>query len=75
MSTPYDWITVAFFAGLVALFFRNGDQETSTIVKYAVVGVALAIANQLGNRGILLGAWMIIAASAIYSYVFLLRKA
>lgn len=75
MDTPYDWITVIFFVGLVALFFKQGDQDTLTIVKYAGVGLALAIANQLGNRGMVLGAWMIIAASAIFSYVFLVRKA
>jgi|GraSoi_2013_60cm_1033757.scaffolds.fasta_scaffold426280_2 hypothetical protein len=75
MDTPYDWITVLFFIGLVALFFKQGNQDTPTIIKYAGVGLALAVANQLGNRGNALGAWMIIAASAIYSYVFLLRKA
>jgi len=74
METPYDWITVLFFIGLVALFFKQGNQETPTIIKYAGVGLALAVANQLGNRGMPWGAWPIIAASAIYSYVFLLRK-
>jgi hypothetical protein len=74
MDTPYDWITVIFFVGLVAHFFRQGKQDTLTIAKYAGVGLALAVANQLGNRGVVLGAWTIIAASAIYSYVFLVRK-
>jgi hypothetical protein len=75
VDTLYDWITVIFFVGLAAHFFKQGSQETLTIVKYAGVGLALAVANQLGNRGMILGAWTIIAASAIYSYVFLVRKA
>jgi hypothetical protein len=75
MDTPYDWMTVIAFVGLVALFFKQGHQDTPTIAKYGGVGLALAIANQLGNRGMILGACTIIAASAIFSYVFLLRKA
>lgn len=52
MQTPYDWITVAIFAGLIVVFLQRsvGDAEpTDSIWSYLPPSVGCAIANYFGN--------------------------
>jgi hypothetical protein len=52
MQTPYDWITVAIFAGLIVIFLQRsvGDAEpTDSIWSYLPPSVGCAVANQFGN--------------------------
>jgi hypothetical protein len=51
MTTFFDALTVACFIGLVVAFFQFTDRDTPTLLRYLFSGIALAIANQLGNTG------------------------
>ena len=51
MATFFDAFTVACFIGLIAVFFLFTDRDTPTLLRYMLSGIALAIANQLGNSG------------------------
>lgn len=74
MTSIFDWLTVLFFITLVVIFFKQGDQRAITVGKFLGAGVVLAAANQLGNRGYELEAWLVIVATAIFSYIFLVQK-
>jgi hypothetical protein len=63
MITFFDALTVACFIGLVIAFFQFTERDTPTLLRLLVSGVALAIANQLGNLGfVALGIILVIAA-------------
>jgi hypothetical protein len=63
MTTFFDALTVACFIGLVIAFFQFTERDTPTLSRYLLSGIALAIANQLGNMGYLvLGIILLIAA-------------
>ena len=55
MKTPYDWITVGIFAGLIVLFMQRSTSENETKVDdplwmYIAAGTGCAVANYLGNK-------------------------
>ena len=52
METPYDWVTVGLFAGLVVLFLQRSSEAEprDSLLEYLVAGLGLAIANYLGNH-------------------------
>jgi apolipoprotein N-acyltransferase len=53
VETPYDWITVAIFAGLIVLFLHRSIGEAranDSIWQYLGASVGCAVANWLGNR-------------------------
>lgn len=55
MQTPYDWITVAIFAGLIVVFLHRsvGDSEPEdTIWHYLPPSVGCAVSNYLGNEAV-----------------------
>jgi hypothetical protein len=63
MITFFDALTVACFIGLVIAFFQFTEKDTPTLLRFLVSGVALAIANQLGNQGfVVLGIILVTAA-------------
>ena len=56
METPYDWITVGIFAGLIVLFMQrstsdSGDNVDDPLWMYLAAGVGCAVANYIGNEG------------------------
>ena len=53
MSTVYDWITVAVFAGLIVLFLQRSVQseQVDTIWHYLPPAAGCAFSNWLGNEG------------------------
>ena len=54
MQTPYDWITVAIFAGIVVLFLQRsvGDSDVEdSLISYFPPAIGCAVANQFGNKG------------------------
>jgi hypothetical protein len=51
MATFFDAFTVVCFIGLVAVFFLFTERDTPTLLRYMLSAIALAIANQLGNKG------------------------
>jgi hypothetical protein len=63
MTSFFDAVTVTCFIGLVFAFFRFTERDTATLLRYMLSGVALAVANQLGNLGyVVLGSILVVAA-------------
>lgn len=82
MQTPYDWITVAIFAGLIVIFLQRsvGEGEPQdTILSYLPPSIGCAVANYFGNKGWedgnaayqLLGA---LGIAAVLAYTFYVIK-
>jgi uncharacterized membrane protein YjjP (DUF1212 family) len=55
MSSVYDWVSLAIFAGLIVLFLQRSTGEQSekdvSLLYYLGAGAACAVANYLGNHG------------------------
>jgi hypothetical protein len=51
METPFDILTVTCFVGLVIAFFRFTNRKGRAVIEFGAVGLALAVANQVGNAG------------------------
>jgi drug/metabolite transporter (DMT)-like permease len=74
MQTPYDWITIAIFAGLIVVFLQRsvGDGEPQdSILSYLPPAIGCAVSNYLGNHGYDIFAVIGIVAVLAYSYVVL----
>ena len=53
METPYDWITILVFAGLIVLFLqRSQGQARDHLWQYLVAAVGCAVTNYLGNEAL-----------------------
>lgn len=75
MSTIYDFVTIALFAGLAILFLqRSTEPETPNdrVIYYIPPAVGCAAANWLGNQHQDALAILTIVAAAVYS-VFVLK--
>ncbi len=68
METPFDWIAVIIFAGLVVLFLQRSTMEEppDTIWHYLPPAVGCALANYLGNEGYVVPAVAVLAAVGAY---------
>lgn len=53
METPFDWITLTIFSGLIVLFIDRSakDSYDDHLWQYMVAAVGCAVANYLGNEG------------------------
>jgi hypothetical protein len=67
MTTAFDILTVACFAGLVVAFFQLTERDTRTLLQLIVPAVAFAVANQMGNAGLTLFALILLVAGAGYA--------
>lgn len=54
MTTAYDWLTLALFAGIIVLFLQRSSMENppDRMIDYLPPTLGCAIANQAGNYGI-----------------------
>jgi hypothetical protein len=53
METPYDWSTIAVFAGLIVLFLqRSQGAPRDHLWQYLVAAVGCAITNYFGNEAL-----------------------
>jgi len=53
VETPYDWITILVFAGLIVLFLQRSQGEARDhLWQYLVAAVGCAATNYLGNEAI-----------------------
>jgi len=54
METPYDWLTIGIFAGLIVLFMQRSTTENEQVHDplwmYLAAGAGCAVANFLGNE-------------------------
>jgi hypothetical protein len=51
MEKLFDVVTVTCFVGLVIAFFRFTNRNWRTLIEFVAAGLALAVANQVGNAG------------------------
>jgi ABC-type Na+ efflux pump permease subunit len=54
MSTFYDWLTLALFAGLIVLFLQRSsmDNPPDKLIQYLPPALGCALANQVGNHAV-----------------------
>ena len=76
METPYDWITVGIFAGLIVLFMQRSTSDTTDDVDdplwmYLAAGAGCAVANYIGNEGQHVLAIIVIVATLAFVFHFL----
>lgn len=76
METPYDWITVGIFAGLIVLFMQRSTSDASDDVDdplwmYLAAGAGCAVANYIGNEGQHVLAIIAIVATLAFVFHFL----
>jgi hypothetical protein len=75
MQTPYDWVTIAIFAGLIVLFMQRSTSEAETVSDplwmYLAAGAGCAVANYLGNEDMHVLAILMIAATLAFIFKFL----
>ena len=76
METPYDWITVAIFAGLVVLFMQRStsdevQHENDHLLMYLGAGLGCAVSNYIGNKGMHLIAIPLILATLAFIVYYL----
>ena len=69
MSTLFDIVTVACFAGLALAFFLWTKREPRTLTHFLLCGVAFAVANQLGNAEYTLLASVLLIAGIGYAFL------
>ena len=73
METPYDWVTIAIFAGLIVLLLQrstssDADQDAPLYI-YLIAGGGCAAANYFGNEGQdAIGIILIVATIAFIFY-------
>lgn len=74
MQTPYDWITIAIFAGLIVIFLQRsvGEGEPQdSILSYLPPAIGCAVSNYVGNQGYDILAILGIVAVLAYSVIVL----
>jgi hypothetical protein len=76
METPYDWITVGIFAGLVVLFMQRStsdevQDENDSLWLYLGAGLGCAVSNYIGNKGMHIIAIPLILATLGFIFYYL----
>ena len=69
METPYDWVTVGIFAGLIVLFLQRSSgpaEPVDSLWQYLAAAVGCAVANYFGNEGQHMLAVVVLAATVGY---------
>ena len=74
MTTAFDFLTVACFAGLVVAYFQFTERDIRTLLQLTVSGVAFAIGNQMGNAGLTIFGLVVILAGVGYGALVVKRK-
>lgn len=73
METVWDWLTIFIFAGLVTLMLQRSSEETpkDKLWHYAPAAIACAVANYLGNEGVIWAAVAILVGMSAYVLIVL----
>ena len=74
MATYFDYATVACFLAMAGAFFTLTAREPQTLLHLLVVGIAFAIANQVGNAGYTLLAVILIIAGIVYATLIIRQR-
>jgi uncharacterized membrane protein YjjP (DUF1212 family) len=75
MTTVFDWLTVAIFAGLAVVYLQRsiGPRPAHDVVwKYLPPAILCVVANQVGNGGWAIAATVMMAATLAYIW-FVIR--
>lgn len=74
METPFDWLSLLLFAGLVVLMLQRSTAETppDKLWHYGPPAIALALTNYLGNHGYPVPA--IAGLIAVIAYIFFVLR-
>jgi hypothetical protein len=67
MTTVFDFLTIACFAGLALAFFLWTKREPRTLIHFLLCGVVFAVANQVGNAQYTLLASALVVAGIAYA--------
>lgn len=73
LSTTFDFVTVAIFLGIVALYIRYAKNEEQDISAYIWPSVGCALANYFGNKDFDTVAWILVGLTTLYVYRFIIR--
>jgi hypothetical protein len=66
METPYDWLTVMTFAGLIVLFLQRSQGEPRDhLWQYLVAAIGCAVTNYIGNEAVKSGEMMLHAGAIV----------
>lgn len=73
LETPFDWIALLIFAGLVVLFLQRSSEENPRdhLWQYLVPAIGCAVANYLGNKDYALAAVAVLVAVLAFVYYVL----
>jgi hypothetical protein len=74
MITAFDFLTIACFCGLVATFFFWTERDRRTLMHMMISGIAFAVANQVGNKGLTFFALALIVAGVGYAFLVVKEK-
>jgi xanthine/uracil permease len=69
MDTIFDIVSVVLFLSGVAAFVFLTDRSPATVSRLLVSGVAIAVANQLGNAGHEILAGALLVAASVYAFI------
>ena len=75
MVTLFDIISIASFIGLVIAFFFWTERDNKTLLHFVISGVVFAVANQVGNAGQTMFAFVLLIAGIAYAVVIAWRPA
>ena len=75
METPYDWISIGIFAGLIVLFMQRSTTDTKGVHDplwmYLAAGAGCAVGNYIGNKGMHIFAIFVMVATVAFIIRFL----
>ena len=74
METVWDWLTIFIFAGLVTLMLQRSSEEKprDKLWQYLPAALGCAVANYLGNEGIVWAAVLLLIA--VFAYIVIVLK-
>jgi hypothetical protein len=75
MATLFDIVSVAGFIGLVLAFFCWTERDNRTLLHFVISGTVLGVANQVGNAGQTVFAFLLIIAGIAYAIIVAWRPA
>ena len=74
MKSLYDLVSLVLFAGVAILFLQRSAQskpDSVALWKYAVAAIACAVADVMGNHGLLIPALLTFAGLIAFSLIML----
>ena len=75
MDTPYDWISLAIFSGILALFVKQLREREAPdlheLTHYLIPSVGCSLANYFGNKDMTALAILLILGTIAYIARFL----